>query len=197
MRGDGNRYLSYGELAERLIPYAKDMGFTHIELLPILEHPFDGSWGYQALGYFAPTSRFGSPEDFASFVDACHQADLGVILDWVPAHFPRDDHGLRLFDGTHLYEHADPRLGEHLDWGTLIFNYSRNEVSNFLLGNALFWLEKYHLDGIRVDAVAAMLYLDYSDPERAWRSGEPGGHRVSEKLQQALSPVPPRNPYDR
>ncbi|MCH2375144.1 MAG: alpha-amylase family glycosyl hydrolase, partial [Planctomycetes bacterium] len=139
-RGDRNRYLSYDDLIVELIPYVKDMGFTHIELLPILEHPFDGSWGYQALGYFAPTSRFGSPESFIRFIDACHEADLGVILDWVPAHFPRDSHGLRQFDGTHLYEHADPRQGEHRDWGTLIFNYGRDEVRNFLIGNALFWL---------------------------------------------------------
>jgi len=172
---EGGRGLDWRELAERLIPYAVRMGFTHLELLPIMEHPFGGSWGYQPLSQFAPSARFGTPEGFAAFVDRCHQAGLGVILDWVPAHFPSDEHGLGRFDGTHLYEHADPREGFHRDWNTLIYNFGRHEVRGFLIASALEWLERYHVDGLRVDAVASMLYRDYSRNAGDWIPNIHGG----------------------
>ena len=179
---EGGRWLSYRELAEELPAYARDMGFTHVEFLPVTEHPFDGSWGYQPTGLFAPTSRFGMPADFAALVDACHNAGLAVILDWVPGHFPDDPHGLSRFDGTALYEHENPQQGRHLDWNTLVYNFGRTEVANFLLASGLFWLDRYRIDGLRVDAVASMLYLDYSRPEGGWIPNKYGGRENLEAI---------------
>lgn len=180
---EGNRFLTYDELADELIPYVKWMGFTHIEFMPVTEHPFDGSWGYQPIGLFAPTSRFGSPDGFRRFVDRAHAEGIGIILDWVAGHFPNDEHGLALFDGTHLYEHADPRQGWHPDWDTYIFNAGRHEVADYLIDNAIFWLREYEIDGLRVDAVASMLYLDYSRKQGEWVPNRYGGRENLEAIE--------------